>query len=772
MKGELYNMEHIAQLRRKVYDWHPELTDVQKEELIAEGLKPGDAEYFHALRNYGIRDDGPFHYVDVRRRIVYDWHPELTEEQKEELIAEGIEPGDAEYFHALRNYGIRDDGPFHYEVDPEEEIEAGRGIKVYDWHPELTEEQKEELIAEGIEPGDAEYFHALRNYGIRDDGPFHYEEVEEKKLIPKRIPVPGPKKPTPGPGKPTKGPEPTPEPIPVPVPPPPGPTPEPTAIAKSGLQIFREQFNNMPDIKNKHTLSERLQAVQAIGGAAGVTVLAFNPVIGILVAGGALASKPIAYRLTGQKKLEKEIEAQFLDMDPKEFDKMVDYLSEEKIQDIKPNACILRALHQAMLKRTREKSVALDEEVAALSAERDALLAKSDVTPDENTRLGEITTRLVQIEEVEAPQTERRLKDVKRGKDRVSMMYKGNLATRFNIFAHRNTSSKEYSKPINELADAEYNRDISRAEGNHAEAARYHREMDNVMTKYTSTNGLGVQNSVFNKRGSIARIMSDKLDNTLKYMAMLTTAGVGATLSMRKLQEFEAAQGINQAEHTRIVNEYNTGIDGVNRVRSEINSINSDPVIDSNSARVLMDGQVRQVADMGEVAAVRTTGVTTTSQYRDLDRLANERAGQAMTDSTLTGNDPAGLFEQLAKHFRTHGSPAAKDLETIAQAKMGSHVGTVDHTAQLQAQSAATQQVEAQAKLYEGLGKLYGKLESLKQIQIPGGAKLTDKFEVVKQSFMGPIISGLGTVMGVGKSMTDNRKEAQHNRAANTAEER
>jgi len=686
---------------------------------------------------------------------VYDWHPELTDEQVDELRAEGIEPGDPEYFLALRNYGIRDDGPFHYH--PEDDLGQGKeeaekqGKKVYDWHPELTPEQKEELIAEGLEPGDPEYFLALRNYGIKDDGPFHYEDDPNKGKG---------KDPNPGKGK-GNGEEPEPDPGPGkgkgkdPVPPGPGKDPKPgTAIAKSGLQIFREQFNQMPDIEDKHTLSERLPALQAIGGAAGIGLLAVNPFIGVPVAAASILSKSIAYRLTGQKKLEEQIEQQFLDMKSDEFDKMVDFLSEEKIQDIKPNAVILRSLHKAMLKVSKERAQNLETESNELKEERNTLIGKESLTPEEEARLGNINTRLIEIEEVETPKVQTRLKEVKRGKDRVSMQYKGNLATRFNIFAHRNTRSEDYKEPINELADAELERDTARAEGRVKDAGVAGKKMDDVMEKYTSTNGLGIQNSIFNKRQSIVRFMSDRVDNALKFAAMITTAGIGTAVSISKLNEFKVAQEANAAEHQGVVNQYNNAANTMQTAKTA-----SAQVMDKNLAQKLSDGQVNQVATMGETATLHTTGSTSHPNYISLDHTTNQDVVNAANNATISGKNPEEYLKQLAGGLRKDSMPVAQRLENAANAASG-NTWKADHTVQLDMQGRTTEQVEAQATLYENVAALMEKINNAPALQT-----ISNNFKTVKQSFIGPIIAAMGAGLGIGHDASKNRQEKAHNQA-------
>ena len=51
------------------------------------------------------------------------------------------------------------------------EADAGIGSPKPQWDSRLTDEQKDEMIAEGIEPGDQEYEQYLGNYGIKGPDP-------------------------------------------------------------------------------------------------------------------------------------------------------------------------------------------------------------------------------------------------------------------------------------------------------------------------------------------------------------------------------------------------------------------------------------------------------------------------------------------------------------------------------------------------------------------------------------------------------------------------
>lgn len=85
--------------------YNPELTDEQIEELKAEGLEPGDPEYIQYLHNHGITPR-PEDYKKRVQKEETKYDGRLTKEQIDELKAEGIVPGDNEYDMYLRNHGL------------------------------------------------------------------------------------------------------------------------------------------------------------------------------------------------------------------------------------------------------------------------------------------------------------------------------------------------------------------------------------------------------------------------------------------------------------------------------------------------------------------------------------------------------------------------------------------------------------------------------------------------------------------------------------------
>ena len=127
------------------------------------GLKFKDLETSKIREIFGIKkkekDKNDKHKKDDKKddKKSDKYDSRLTQEQKDELIANGIEPGDPEYNAALENYGIK------LEKNPKEQETK----KEVDLSSKLTQEQKDELAAEGLESGDPEYGMALENYGVK-----------------------------------------------------------------------------------------------------------------------------------------------------------------------------------------------------------------------------------------------------------------------------------------------------------------------------------------------------------------------------------------------------------------------------------------------------------------------------------------------------------------------------------------------------------------------------------------------------------------------------
>ena len=102
---EKKNQPQKVSRKQENFKWHPDLTQEQIEELIAEGLDPRDQEYNQYLMEHGI-DPNKYKDKEQNKKEPIKWHPDLTQDQIDELMAEGLEPGDQEYNQYLMEHGI------------------------------------------------------------------------------------------------------------------------------------------------------------------------------------------------------------------------------------------------------------------------------------------------------------------------------------------------------------------------------------------------------------------------------------------------------------------------------------------------------------------------------------------------------------------------------------------------------------------------------------------------------------------------------------------
>ena len=548
------------------------------------------------------------------------------------------------------------------------------------------------------------------------------------------------------------------------------PMPEPTkepnekniALDRTGLQVFTEQCNLMPDIEKKHTLTEILPLPMAITGAAGAGILAINPLAGAAVIAATAVARPIIYRLTGQKALEEEISAQFMDLykeNPGDFNKMIEFLTEEKIQDIKPNAVILRALHKTMKDVTKDEAKTVEREIKDIQERIDELSnkPKEELTKEENEELAQKVTKLDELDK-KAHEIETHYKDIKRGKERVSQAYKGNLATRFNIFAHRNSTSKEYLPALNELADAEKMVLEGKAMSDGTMMAKGRKQMAEVMKKYTTRNMLGIQNSVFNDRRSNVRIMSDRPDNTVKYVGRILTIAAGAVVSAIKINEFAKAQEVNKAEVERANNQNSDTIDRINQSQESFSKTANS--LEYSTIQKAADGEKTAFANAQEVNALRESGSTRSPSYHYADELANQQIGQ-YNSSITPKSDTHKMMEQLADNMLMQGKETAQKQAELAQAKGDGYI--IDHTEQFKSIKDAPEQLEARAVIYRKLAQV---LKQASEFSKQTFTKATAEFMEVKSSVVGPILVALGLSQETGKDMMESETQKRNQREA------
>lgn len=135
----------------------------------------------------------------------------------------------------------------------------------------------------------------------------------------------------------------------------------------------------------------------------------------------------------------------------------------------------------------------------------------------------------------------------------------------------------------------------------------------------------------------------------------------------------------------------------------------------------------------------------------------------ANVGKTISEKNTSGILKQLAEAVKSR-NVATSRLNNEAMARVNNNNWRVDHTEELASQVQAVDQADATAKLFENMAKMVKKIE---EIQIPAMSTMQDNFVKVANSFVGPIIAGLGLGREVGKDMKDNREEAVYNREAN-----
>ncbi len=668
------------------------------------------------------------------------WHPRLTPEQIEELIAEGIEPGDQEYNRYLWDHGIN---PFEKgkENEKTDKVESK-------WHPRLTPEQIEELIAEGIEPGDQEYNRYLWDHGIN---PFEKDKEKEPKGRDDDSEGPeGPGGGTDGPGGGKEDPEDDggkiiggPDDHRV------GPgggrgdDPDLHPTIQTGLQIFRREFNEMPEILKKHTFSENplLPLPGSVALALATAGIVTGPIGWAGAAGVAALSyfgaKPLLRKITGQSKLEKQITEQFNDMDPKELKAMADYLTEERIIDLKPNAVILRALNRSLRTIAQRENADLEREMNEAEQERDELLAREEpLTESEKERL-ETLKKEIDDKVKEMEDNERRAKEARRGKERISAAYKGNIrgSKILNIFHKRNSTTQEYKDALNEYADKEKEMLEAEKKGDAISAAKAQKEMKETGEKNTYTNGLRILRSPFNMRSAPARVVSDREDHTVRNVGMFAMAWASITRTLRGL--YKANEAVEQ-----VVDQYNKDANTVNNFANQFNNQQnsftnaSTSITDSNITRAAR-AHAKGIADAGEINSMRLNGnASLDPSYVQSDKVINSRID---TMSQNIGKFPSNSsvsdkLRWLADYLKSGESTATlKESQNLA-GNIHSGAG-VDHLSQIDLQQTAIRDNKNVAKLYDKFADLYDQGQGFLKMKAPTLKTMTQDF---KADLIGP----------------------------------
>ena len=552
------------------------------------------------------------------------------------------------------------------------------------------------------------------------------------------------------------------------------------ALGKTGLQIFREQFNQMPEMKKKHAISES-PAKWLLASAGVISAAVVTGPVGVALAIGGVAAtaayKPIMKVLTGQRKLEKQIQEQFMKMDTDEFLKMAKYLNEEKIITLKPHAVILNALEKAAKTKCSQEASRLREEKSHLEELQKKLESKSNKTPEELRELAEAGKRLKEIdghgdELGELEELYRIPKEIKRGTQRKSAEYKGNMAGKkiMNLFAKRNNTTKEYSGFINNYADAEragdeeqYFADIERQNGNEEEAlkredqARKFHNLQKSILKNNTKVVFGISRGPGNagEDGTTARIVSDQKDQTIRVATAAATLGIGLTHTLITMVNEVNAVNLNADEAERIAQMYNGREDEYAKF---IEAAKQNGNVSPEEIKKAIMSELGTQANAGEQANLSQFGTASyqNAGYVKADGLLNEtvrKEFESLNKEDLGKLSSSELIERLQKAIIKSG-----ESQQLAGQQLDGKVfrSGVDHVANAEVNLESVEGKNYEAELLGKFGNLLKKLENFKP-----GEQISANVQRLKNNFFGPAMSTIAAVIYRAKDIKDNHKESK-----------
>ena len=552
------------------------------------------------------------------------------------------------------------------------------------------------------------------------------------------------------------------------------------ALGKTGLQIFREQFNQMPEMKKKHAISES-PAKWLLASAGVISAAVVTGPVGVALAIGGVAAtaayKPIMKVLTGQRKLEKQIQEQFMKMDTDEFLKMAKYLNEEKIITLKPHAVILNALEKAAKTKCSQEASRLREEKSHLVELQEKLGSKSNKTPEELRELAEAGKRLKEIdghgdELGELEELYRIPKEIKRGTQRKSAEYKGNMAGKkiMNLFAKRNNTTKEYSGFINNYADAEragdeeqYFADIERQNGNEEEAlkredqARKFHNLQKSILKNNTKVVFGISRGPGNagEDGTTARIVSDQKDQTIRVATAAATLGIGLTHTLITMVNEVNAVNLNADEAERVAQMYNGREDEYAKI---IEAAKQNGNVSPEEIKKAIMSELGTQANAGEQANLSQFGTASyqNAGYVEADGLLNEtvrKEFESLNKEDLSKLSSSELIERLQKAIIKSG----ESQQLAGQQLDGKEFRSgVDHVANAEVNLESVEGKNYEAELLGKFGNLLKKLENFKP-----GEQISANVQRLKNNFFGPAMSTIAAVIYRAKDIKDNHKESK-----------
>lgn len=543
---------------------------------------------------------------------------------------------------------------------------------------------------------------------------------------------------------------------------------------RTGLQVLREEYNKMPEITRKHTASERTKPITLALtlGTAAAAVLSGGvlPIVLGLSAGSALIGlglKPFLKKVTGQSKIENQIADQFRNLNEQDYKMLTDYLTEEKIVDLKLNAVVLHALNKVNIEKTTEEKNKLDETKARLTRENIDLMEEFDDPNTTKERKSEIENIMkknsLEIDSIQgytvqgtgekvlgkAEIAERKLKDLKRGMERQTWNYRGNvedkgLLGRFsNIFSHRNTSTKEYLPVLNEYADAEYEMLDKKENDNDIIASEKARKTMEEIERDNSDKGfLGRHVGVFNSRNGAMRIMSDVLDDTFKIAATVGLATIGFAKTLSTMTENIKVNDQNIQMGQDVKGQYDN-------VRSQMEAQYSN--ISKNDIHNANDAIATDYANMREGIGFRMEGMFSNPAYRKNDIDLNEKISNFAGDCKINDGSMSSMIEKLSEN-KKFGIMDQVDLNNTSDAMR--KFTTIDHHAQADYIMNSNEQIQAESGLLKNLAGFARIFENWKDIPA--------NFKQIKLDLLGPITMLMSPILGI-KHDADRNKETAIN---------
>ena len=543
-------------------------------------------------------------------------------------------------------------------------------------------------------------------------------------------------------------------------------------LIRTGLQILREEYNKMPEITRKHTASERTKplTVALTLGTAAATVLSGGmlPLVLGLSAGSALIGlglKPFLKKVTGQDKIERQIADQFRNLNDKDFKMLTDYLTEEKIVDLKLNAVVLHALNKVNIEKTLSEKNKLQEDKNRLTEENIKLTEEFENPNTSRERKAEIEKIMQKnSKEIDSIQgytiqktgekvpgkvevAERKLKDLKRGMERQTWNYRGNVDDkgffgRFsNIFSHRNTSTKYYLPVLNEYADAEYEMLDKKENGNDIVSSEKARKAMEDIEKDNSSRGfLGRHVGVFNSRNGVMRIMSDVMDDTFKIATTVGLATIGFAKTLSTItnnvrindQNIRTGEGI-KAQYDNVHSQMATQYSGVSK--GDISNAN--------------DAIATDYANRQEVIGFRMDGMYSNPNYRINDADLNKVLEGYSSNHSIKDGPISSMIENLADNKKV-GLTDQGVINQMAD-KLRGYKG-IDHSAQADFVMNSNEQIQAENNLLHNFAGFVKIFENWKNMPA--------KFQQIKLDLLGPAIMAMSPILGIGHDMVRNKETA------------